>query len=487
MKNDHDRIDAEIARVSQGSDPFAAAVRATRMPMLITDPNKDDNPIVFVNDAFSRLTGYRRDEILGRNCRFLQGPETNSADVERIRDAIRRRVAIEIELLNHKKTGEVFWNRLLISPVFDDQGSLTYFFASQFDVTLERDRMVRLQRDRDKLETEVADRTADVTRGEQHLKFVLNAGRLGAWTLHLDDYRLIASDVCKLNFGFSPGDPFTYSDLLDAIAVEDRDRMKSEVQASIESGNQYDVEYRINTPSGERRWLHIRGQAFFRADGTPLTMAGVSIDITERKRSEEHRMLLTAELNHRVKNSMAMVQSIAHQTLRSAKTLEEAEKTLDARIISLAAAHDVLTRENWESASLTEVVREALRPFTMMGADRFWYGGPEIRLPPSRALALSLALHEMATNAVKYGALTTANGRVLLNWDIDRSQQPHRFRLQWEEIGGPTVVAPKARGFGIQIIERNLAAEFNGKAAINFRPNGVVLTVNASLPVQGEN
>jgi PAS domain S-box-containing protein len=135
------RFEAEFARTDASTDPFVSAVRATRMPMLITDPNQPDNPIVFVNAAFSKLTGYGHDEIVGQNCRFLQGPETNRDDIARIRSAIARRVSIEIELLNHKKDGEVFWNRLLISPVFDQDGELTYFFASQFDVTLERDKL----------------------------------------------------------------------------------------------------------------------------------------------------------------------------------------------------------------------------------------------------------------------------------------------------------------------------------------------------------
>ena len=133
--SEQERIASEIARTVDGPDPFAAALRATRMPMVIADPNLPDIPIVFVNAAFERATGYSRDEILGRNCRFLQGPKTDPAAVARIRDAIDRAVPIEIDLLNHRKNGEVFWNRLLIAPVFDSQRKVAYFFASQYDVT----------------------------------------------------------------------------------------------------------------------------------------------------------------------------------------------------------------------------------------------------------------------------------------------------------------------------------------------------------------
>ncbi len=380
------------------------------MPMVITDPHQPDNPIVFVNDAFSRLTGYSREEIVGRNCRFLQGPETDQGDVARIREAIAQRVPIEIDLLNHKKDGELFWNRLLISPVFDRDGELTYFFASQFDVTLERDKLARIQRDRDALEQEVERRTKELTRSEERLRFILEAGRLGSWTLEIDGLKLIASEACKLNFGRDPAKPFPYEELLAAILPEDRTRMQAAVEASLAKQADYDIEYRIRCPNGEVRWVQIRGRPSYAEDGTPVSMAGISIDITDRKRAEEHRTLLADELNHRVKNSMATMQSIAHQTLRNAGSLEDAQKTLDARLRSLSLAHDVLTRVSWVGAPLNEIVDAALRPFRGGAEQRFHVEGPEVWLPPRLTVALSMALHELATNAVKYGALSVDRG-----------------------------------------------------------------------------
>jgi PAS domain S-box-containing protein len=235
------RIDREIHKTTSGSDPFAAAMRATRMPMIITDPRQHDNPIVFVNDAFAKLTGYTREECMGRNCRFLQGPGTNTDDVAKVRDAIAAREPIEIDLLNYKKDGGLFWNRLLVSPVFDGD-QLTYFFASQFDVT--RERTIKAIEDQEEHEAEMQRRIADLTASEDRLNFTLKAGELGTWTLDIPTERLVCSALCKINFGRNPADNFSYEDLKAAVHPEDFDKWQSAVIAALQSDGQLQVEYR---------------------------------------------------------------------------------------------------------------------------------------------------------------------------------------------------------------------------------------------------
>jgi len=188
-KNEHDRIEAEIDRTELSSDPFAAAMRATRMPMIITDPHQPDNPIVFVNNAFITLTGYAREDVIDRNCRFLQGPETDDDSVAKIREAIVHRVPVEVEIANHKKSGEAFWNRLLVSPVFDDQGDLIYFFASQFDITQTRsahralhDKSIELQALNDTLERRVAEAVHEKLRTEDELRQAQKMEAIGQLT-----------------------------------------------------------------------------------------------------------------------------------------------------------------------------------------------------------------------------------------------------------------------------------------------------------------
>lgn len=450
--------------------------------MLITDPNEPDNPIVFVNGAFSKLTGFDHDEILGRNCRFLQGPLTDRGEVDRLRASIAAKTPIELELLNYRKDGTTFWNRLLVSPVFNDDGDLTYFFASQFDVTFERERLARLESDRNDLQSAVARREAELIESEERLRFALKAGRMGSWSLDLQTLQMITSEGCKETYGRPLSEPFTYDEARAAVHPDDRARRDGAMEEAIADGSLLDVEYRLRTPAGEERWVQIRGQASYRADGTPLALIGVLQEITERKRAEEHRTLLANELSHRVKNSLAMVQAIVGQTLRKATSLEEAGATLEARIHAMAAANDLLVNERWESASMRKLLQRTLAPFGINDGTHFELDGPDLKLPPSVAVALALGLHEMATNAAKYGALSQEGGVVRLSWEVVNVLRPHRLQFTWIEIGGPPVTAPTRTGFGTKLIERVIASEINGKAEIDYQPNGVIFKVAAPLP-----
>lgn len=323
-------VETELGIPTGGSeDPFASAVRTTRMPMVITDPRQADNPIVFCNDSFLRLTGYEREEILGRNCRFLQGPATRRADAQKVREAIEQRESIEIDLLNYRKDGSTFWNALLVSPVFA-KGELIYFFASQ-------------------------------------------------------------------------------------------------------------------------------------------------LDVTDRKRAEEHSFLLNRELNHRVKNTLATVQTVVLQTLRDGSVPERVAAAVTGRLHAIARSHDVLTDEAWASALLVDVIQGALDPIHDKVYGRLHVVGPDVRLKPRIATMLSLAMHELGDNALRYGALSNGTGTVDVTWRIGGG----RFTLQWIEKGGPAVAPPAESGYGRRIVERVLSAEFGGTARIDFRPSGIVFELDA--------
>ena len=198
----------------------------------------------------------------------------------------------------------------------------------------------------------------------------------------------------------------------------------------------------------------------------------ISFQVIARLRQK----LLLDELNHRVKNTLATVQSIATQTLRTAASTTEAREVLEGRLIALSKTHDVLTREHWAKADLREIVTAAVAPYsgTVTGA-RFEIRGPEASVQPKAAVALAMAFHELSTNAVKYGALSNETGRVAISWTIENGVGT----LRWVESGGPVVKPPTSRGFGSRLIERGLAHDLAGEARLDFVPTGVVCIIMA--------
>jgi len=253
------------------------------MPMVVSNPRLPDNPIVFANASFCRLTGYAREEIVGRNCRFLQGPETDPAAVARIRDAVRRGQGVELDIRNHRKGGEPFWNRLLIAPVHAADGSVAYFVASQVDVTLERERLEGLEHHNAALAAELAGRRREQQEGEARLRFATEAGRLGVWELDLSSFDLTCSDICKENYGRSARDPFGYDDLMRAVHADDRERLLAAVSDSILSGDPCDVEYQVTRADGSPGWVQVRAQVVRSPEGLPIRLAGISLDVTARR------------------------------------------------------------------------------------------------------------------------------------------------------------------------------------------------------------
>jgi PAS domain S-box-containing protein len=211
----------------------------------------------------------------------------------------------------------------------------------------------------------------------------------------------------------------------------------------------------------------------------PMVIAAV-VDISGRKRGEAQRELLLAELNHRVKNTLAVVQAIARQTFRNAGA-QEARKAFEGRLAALAVAHNLLTRENWENASLERLAAEALHADDANG-QRVVLAGPRVLLPPKQALAITMALHELFVNAVKYGALSRDGGRVVLEWQREDGPEP-RLRLIWREAGGPEVSAPTNSGFGTFLVERALAQDLEGSVSMDYAPSGLVCRIDAPFPI----
>jgi two-component sensor histidine kinase/PAS domain-containing protein len=237
------------------------------------------------------------------------------------------------------------------------------------------------------------------------------------------------------------------------------------------------------TPGGqlERRYVDFIYQPIFDAEGRVTAIFAEGHDVTEERRAAEHRQFLVNELNHRVKNTLATVQSMAHQTLRGVGDLREEKALLTARLVALSNAHNVLTREDWTGADLAEVVADSIRPHDDPQEPRVTAGGPALRLDARAALALSMALHELATNAVKYGALSNDAGRVAIHW---RRAGQGAATIEWRESGGPRIEAPPPRqGFGSRLLKAGLAVEMGAAAELHYAPDGLVCRIVA--PVSG--
>jgi PAS domain S-box-containing protein len=242
------------------------------------------------------------------------------------------------------------------------------------------------------------------------------------------------------------------------------------------SGVAEEFEETVGSNGRARAWLSTK-TPMRAADGAVIGLVGVSVEITQRKRDEARRTMMIHELNHRVKNTLATVQAVVTETMQGAEPGMRA--ALDGRLMALAAVHDVLTRESWHCADLGEVVAGALAPFGGGDVSRFRVQGPPMLLQPRAAVALAMGLHELATNATKYGALRADAGRVTFTWEVETP--PQCLKLTWTEQGGPRVVVPSRRSFGSNMIEGALACDLAGTATIHFDPAGVRCVIEAPL------
>lgn len=273
-------------------------------------------------------------------------------------------------------------------------------------------------------------------------------------------------------------------DWLDAVHPDDAEAARQTFVAANGAREPFRLEYRLRQHDGCYRWAIDSAHPRLGGDGEFLGFIGSVIDIDERKRAEQQRALLVEELNHRVKNTLAVVQGLARQTFNAPEVPKGLAEIFQNRLAALAAAHNLLTRSNWENASLADVAADVLGA---VGAEteRITIAGPAVDLPARAALAMTMALNELNTNAVKYGALSAPGGVVSLTWETS-SDAPGRLFLEWRESGGPSVQPPARRGFGLRMIEHALAQDLDGQVTLEFRPSGLVCTVEAPLPRSGE-
>jgi PAS domain S-box-containing protein len=261
------------------------------------------------------------------------------------------------------------------------------------------------------------------------------------------------------------------------------DRVVARVQHSWQTGEPWEDTFPLKGRDGRWRWFLSRALPVCDDAGSVVRWFGTNTDITELREADERQKLLLGELNHRVKNTLAAVQSIASQTLRSADSLAAFGDKFDARLLALSRSHDLLARDAWQGAGLGDVIAETLAPYRNAGAaGRIALAGAPVRLGPTATVTLAMAFHELATNAARHGALTRAAGRVAVEWSIDwRGGETPALEIGWRESGGPAVAPPPRSGFGRRLIERGLALELNAEVGLEFAPDGLQCRIRLPL------
>jgi PAS domain S-box-containing protein len=257
------------------------------------------------------------------------------------------------------------------------------------------------------------------------------------------------------------------------------------IQKQLEGHSETDAEILYRRKDGREFWAALFVSPVRDDDGDIIQHFASFADLTSYKDEQAQSRLLIAELNHRVKNTLATVQSIVSQATRTNADPQAIRKAVESRLFALSRSHDLLSRENWRSAGLLDVIRDALEPFCGLDdrSGRVEICGENIRFAPKVALALGIAFNELATNALKYGAFSREDGSIRIEWTVEPSPTGRRLLLIWTEKDGPAVVAPLRKGFGSHVLERGLAHELDGTVKVDYRTEGVVCTMNIPAPV----
>ncbi|MFO1057152.1 MAG: HWE histidine kinase domain-containing protein [Dongiaceae bacterium] len=315
---------------------------------------------------------------------------------------------------------------------------------------------------------------------EDRLRLAVQATGLGTWDIDPVAGRRTWSPEFRRICGLAPDAPAEASLVRALIHPDDRALVEQRFERAFDPAEEgiYQAEFRLRrADDAAERWMLATGRVLFDAARRPVRAIGTLLDITERKQAEaQHRMLL-AELDHRVKNTLATVQSVAMQTLRTASSPEAFTESFAARLLALSVAHDLLRRGGWRQTSLSELIADMLAPFAVEGEARVIVAGPAVAVGPYSAFALGMAFHELATNAAKYGALSAAPGRVEVAWRLVADAEGEQVALTWRERGGPPTAPPRRRGFGSRLIERGLAHQLRAAVEMRFDPAGFVCDI----------
>lgn len=329
-------------------------------------------------------------------------------------------------------------------------------------------------------EARVRARTAAaLLKEEWRHALTLEAGNVGSWIWDIRTGEVVCNDMFRRMYQLPESGAIQFEQVLNTVHPSDRPTIEESIRASLEEGVDFVAEVRAGA-SGQ--WLTMRGRVYQRdAEGRALIMMGASTDITEAKQSADHTRLLLRELNHRVKNTLAMIQSVARQTIRQNPDPKAFMDAFSGRLRTISDAHVLLANRDWSGVHLYEVIASQLGPDFLEHPNRAEVRGPDMMLPADHAVGLGLILHELTTNAHRHGAWSTERGIVNIAWEKREEPVPGLI-LWWRETEGPEVSPPRDYGLGTRLIERSLAKVLDSNVKLEFDPGGVAAEIWMPLP-----